>query len=400
MSPRTAPPELETRRRLLLGPGPSNVHPRVYEALGQPVMGHLDPLFLRVMDELQSLLRQVFETANPLTFAVSGTGSAGMEAALVNLIEPADDVLVCVNGVFGGRMCDVVDRIGANLYRIDRPWGEVFDPQEIADALSANPDIRLVALVHAETSTGAHQPLAEIGALCRDSGRLLLVDAVTSLAGAELKVDDWRIDACYSGTQKCLSCPPGLAPITFGERAVERISRRRRKVPSWYLDVSMLRDYWAEGRRTYHHTAPISMSYALHQALAVVLEEGLGARFARHARNSSALLAGLGALGCEPFAQPGHRLPMLNAVRLPAGADDAEVRRRLLDEHDIEIGGGLGDLAGRVWRIGLMGESCRRANVLALLGALDELLQAPAGAGGRAAAEAAYGEMADEATRS
>ncbi len=400
MSPATPPPELHTRRRLLLGPGPSNVHPRVYEALGRPVMGHLDPLFLGIMDEVQSMLRQVFQTSNPLTLAVSGTGSAGMETALVNLVEPGDEVLVCVNGVFGGRMCDMVERIGGALHRIERAWGEVFDPHEVAEALTAHPDTRLVAIVHAETSTGAHQPLAEIGALCRSSGRLLVVDAVTSLAGADLRVDEWQIDACYSGTQKCLSCPPGLAPITFGERAVERMSRRRGKVPSWYLDVSMLRDYWAESRRTYHHTAPISMSYALHQALALALEEGLAERFARHARNGSALMTGLEALGCSPFAQPGHRLPMLNAVHLPAGVDDAAVRRRLLDDHDIEIGGGLGELAGRIWRIGLMGESSRRASVLAVLGALDELLERPAGGGARAAAEAAYGEMAAEATRS
>ncbi len=395
----TTPTPLQARSRLLLGPGPSNVHPRVYDALGRPVMGHLDPLFLEIMDELQGMLRRVFQTGNRLTFAVSGTGSAGMETALVNLVEPDDEVLICVNGVFGGRMCDIVERLGATLHRIDRPWGEVFDPQEIADALAAHPATRLVGIVHAETSTGAHQPLAEIGELCRGDERLLVVDAVTSLGGAELRVDHWGIDACYSGTQKCLSCPPGLAPITFSERASERMGRRAGKVPSWYLDVSMLRDYWAESRRTYHHTAPISMSYALHQALAVVLEEGLEARYERHRRNSAALVAGLGALGCKPFAQEGHRLPMLNSVYLPAGVEDGSVRRRLLDDHDIEIGGGLGEVAGRIWRVGLMGESCRRANVLRLLDALDELLAPTAGGAGRAAAEAAYGEIAPEAIR-
>ncbi len=391
------PSPLRARRRLLLGPGPSNVHPRVYEALGRPLMGHLDPLFLEIMDEVQSMLRRVFRTANRLTFAVSGTGSAGMEAALVNLLEPADEVLICVNGVFGGRMCDIVERLGARLHRIDRPWGEVFDPQEIGDVLGAHPGIRLVGIVHAETSTGARQPLAELGALCREGDRLLVVDAVTSLSGIELEVDGWGIDACYSGTQKCLSCPPGLAPITFSERAAERMAGRKSRVPSWYLDVSMLRDYWAEGRRTYHHTAPISMNYALHQALAVVLEEGLEARHARHARNSAALVAGLAALGCRPFAREGHRLPMLNSVYLPEGVDDADIRRRLLDDYDIEIGGGLGELAGRIWRIGLMGEGCRRSSVLRLLDALDELIAPTAGGRGRSAAEAAYGEIAPEA---
>ncbi len=396
----TMPPSLRVRRRLLLGPGPSSVHPRVYEALARPLMGHLDPLFLEVMDELQVMLRQVFQTTNRLTLAVSGTGSAGMEAALVNLVEPTDEVLVCVNGVFGGRMCDIVERLGATLRRIDRPWGEVFDPQEITDTLRSHPNTRLVAVVHAETSTGAHQPLAEIGALCHEQDRLFVVDAVTSLAGTELRVDDWHIDACYSGTQKCLSCPPGLAPITFSDRAVERMGERRGKVPSWYLDVSMLRDYWAESQRTYHHTAPISMNYALHEALALVLEEGLSARFERHARNSTALVAGLSALGCRPFAQEGHRLPMLNSIYLPPDVEDAELRRRLLEDHDIEIGGGLGNLAGRIWRIGLMGESCRRTSVLTLLGALEELIGSAAGGAATAAAESVYGEMAAEEIRS
>lgn len=386
-------PDLRVRRRLLLGPGPSGVHPRVYEALAKPLMGHLDPLFLEIMDEVQSMLRSVFQTRNQLTLAVSGTGSAGMEATLVNLIEPGDDVLVCVNGIFGGRMCDIVERCGGRLHRIDRPWGEVFDPQEIADALRAHPKVRLVAIVHAETSTGAHQPLEELGAVCRDGDRLLLVDAVTSLGGADLRIDDWDIDACYSGTQKCLSCPPGLAPVTFSERAVERMAARRNKVQSWYLDVSMLRDYWAESSRTYHHTAPVSMNYALHQALALVVEEGLEARFERHRRNSRALIAGLEALGCRPFAQEGHRLPMLNSVLLPQGVDDPAVRQRLLSEHDIEIGGGLGELAGRVWRVGLMGESCRSESVLTLLSALDRLIGG-GGDGAVDAARASYGEPA------
>ncbi len=366
--------DLHPRGRLLLGPGPSSVHPRVYEALAKPLVGHLDPQFLEIMNALQRRLRRVFRTENRLTIAVSGTGSAGMEAALVNLVEPGDEVLVCVNGVFGTRMADIVERIGGRLRRIDRPWGEVFDPQEIADALDRHPGVRLVAIVHAETSTGAHQPLADLGALCRERDKLFLVDAVTSLAGAELAVDDWRIDACYSGTQKCLSCPPGLAPVTFGPRAVEKLKSRERPCVSWYLDVSMIEKYWSEGQRTYHHTAPISMNYALHAALGLVLEEGLEARHERHRRHSPALMAGLAALGFTPFAQEGRRLPMLNAVRLPAGVEEAPVRRELLETYDVEIGGGLGELAGKLWRIGLMGESARRSSVIRLLSAVEEIL--------------------------
>ncbi len=370
----TPTPDLHPRGRLLLGPGPSSVHPRVYEALAKPLVGHLDPQFLELMNELQRRLRRVFVTENRLTIAVSGTGSAGMEAAFVNLVEPGDEVLVSVNGVFGTRMSDIVERIGGRLRRIDRPWGEVFDPQEIADALDRHPEVRLVAIVHAETSTGAHQPLAEIGALCRERDKLFLVDAVTSLGGAELKVDEWKIDACYSGTQKCLSCPPGLAPITFGPRAVDRLKTRESRCVSWYLDVSMIEKYWSEGQRTYHHTAPISMNYALHAALGVALEEGLEARHERHRRHSRALMAGLAEIGFSPFAQEGHRLPMLNAVRLPAGVEEAPVRGELLDLYDIEIGGGLGELAGKLWRIGLMGESSRRSSVVRLLAAVEELL--------------------------
>ncbi|MFQ5525809.1 MAG: pyridoxal-phosphate-dependent aminotransferase family protein [Thermoanaerobaculia bacterium] len=372
--PPTRVQALEPRGRLLMGPGPSSIHPRVYEALGKPLVGHLDPQFLAIMDELQAMLRTVFGTANPLTVAISGTGSAGMEAALSNLIEPEDEVLVCVNGVFGNRMCEIVDRLGGTLHRLERPWGEVFDPDEIRAALATNPGVRVVAIVHAETSTGASQPLDHLGSLCREHDALLVVDAVTSLGGQRVDVDARHIDACYSGTQKCLSCPPGLAPLTFGPRALERLAERKTKVVSWYLDLSMIRDYWSNGKRSYHHTAPISMNYGLHQALSLVLEEGLEARFERHRLHSRALVAGLGALGFRPLVAEAHRLPMLNAVRVPEGVDEAQVRQRLLNLYDIEIGGGLGDLAGQIWRIGLMGESCRRTSVLALLSSLEEIL--------------------------
>jgi len=365
---------LEPSGRILLGPGPSMVHPRVYEALSKKLDGHLDPEFLAIMNQTQEMLRQVFGTRNRLTISVSGTGSAGMEAALVNTVEPGDEVLVCVNGVFGNRMSDIVERIGGTLRRIDRPWGEVFALEEIAAALDRYPQVRVVSIVNAETSTGAHQPIVELGKLCRDRDKLLIVDAVTSLGGAEVRVDDWCIDVCYSGTQKCLSCPPGLAPITFSERALAKLRGRKAKVASWYFDMSMIESYWTEGKRAYHHTAPISMNYALHQALAVTLEEGLDARFERHRRNSRALVSGLEALGFRLFAQDGHRLPMLIAVWIPEGVDDAATRRALLEHYNIEIGGGLGQVAGKIWRIGLMGESCKIENVNALLTAIETIL--------------------------
>jgi alanine-glyoxylate transaminase/serine-glyoxylate transaminase/serine-pyruvate transaminase len=365
---------LQPRGRLLLGPGPSNLHPRVQEALSKPLVGHLDPQFLGVMDEMQEMLRRTFLTANELTLAVSGTGSAGMEAILTNLVEPGDQVLVCVNGLFGGRMSDIVERIGGVLHRIDRSWGEVFEPAEVLDALERHPEVRLVAIVHAETSTGAHQPLVEIGRICRERGVLFVVDAVTSLGGAELRVDDWHIDACYSGSQKCLSCPPGLAPVTLGPRAVDKLQQRSSKIVSWYFDFTLIQSYWSGSRRSYHHTAPIAMNYALHQALALVLEEGLERRWQRHLRHSHALMSGLGALGLSPFAQKGHRLPMLNAVRVPPEWDEGAIRNELLRNHDIEIGGGLGSVAGSIWRIGLMGESARRENVMRVLSTLEEVL--------------------------
>lgn len=365
--------ELAPPSRLLLGPGPSMVHPRVLRAMSIPLLGHLDPDFLGIMNEVQAQLRHVFRTTNVFTIALSGTGSAGMEASLVNLIEPGDTVIVGINGVFGGRMADVVERCGGIPIKIEAAWGKVFDPQQIEDALRHARGVKAVALVHAETSTGAHQPLEGLGTLCHRYGALLVVDAVTSLAGVPLETDAWEIDACFSGTQKCLSCPPGLSPLTFSTRALEVVKTRKRKVQSWYLDLSLIADYWAEGKRAYHHTAPISMIYALREALRLVLEEGLEARFARHRRNSAALIAGLATFGCALQAKEGHGLPTLNCVTVPQNTDEALIRKSLLAEFDIEIGGGLGPLAGKVWRIGLMGESSRQEHVMALLSALEQI---------------------------
>jgi alanine-glyoxylate transaminase/serine-glyoxylate transaminase/serine-pyruvate transaminase len=365
-------PALNPPVRILMGPGPSDIHPRVLEALAKPTVGHLDPYYLQIMNDMQGMLQAVFRTKNQMTLAVSGTGSAGMEATVVNLIEPGDSMLVCVNGVFGGRMADVAERAGAKVSKVERPWGEVFSPDDLKTALGqAKP--KLVGMVMAETSTGAWQPIEEISKLVHDAGAMLLVDAVTALGGVPVEVEKWNIDAIYSGTQKCLSCPPGLAPVSFGPRAMEAIATRKTKVQSWYLDVTMLARYWGE-ERVYHHTAPINMTYALYEALRLVLEEGLESCFARHRRNHEALKAGLAALGIEYTAQSGHQLPMLNAVRIPEGVDDAAVRGGLLNRFGIEIGGGLGAFKGKVWRIGLMGYGARENNVLILLGALEQLL--------------------------
>jgi len=340
--------------------------------MAAPVVGHLDPAFLRLMTELQAMLRQVFKTQNQTTFAVSGTGMAGMEACLANLLEPGDKLLVGVNGVFGGRMVDMAERMGVEVTTIERPWGEAFDPDEVAKAIErVRP--KAVSLVHAETSTGAWQPAEDLGRICRERDALLILDTVTSLGGLPVEVDAWGVDACYSGTQKCLSCPPGLAPVTFGPRAQEVIAKRKKKCQSWYLDVTMLGSYWGQ-ERAYHHTAPISMNFALHEALRVVLEEGLEARQARHLRNHRALAAGLEAMGLHYSAAEGRRLPTLNAVRIPDGVDDAAVRKMLLVDFGIEIGGGLGAFRGKVWRIGLMGEGSNPNSVLLVLGALEQAL--------------------------
>lgn len=360
-------------RRLLLGPGPSMVHPRVLHAMATPLIGHLDPVFLGVMNDIQTLLRRTFATTNRLTIAISGTGSAGMEAAIVNLVEPGEAVVVGINGVFGTRLATLVERCGGKAIRVEAPWGRIIEPDSIASALQRSGPVKAVALVHAETSTGVWQPIEPVGHLCRDYNALLIVDAVTSLGGAPVEVDRWGIDVCYSATQKCLSCPPGLAPFTLSDRALAAIKKRRTPCQSWYLDMALVADYWAEQTRVYHHTAPISMLYALREALRLVEEEGLVARHARHRLNSEALTAGLMALGFDPLPLPGQRLPMLSCVSLPAQIDEAVIRGRLLEAYGIEIGGGLGPLKGKVWRIGLMGESSTEANVLTLLNALEEL---------------------------
>lgn len=366
------PSNVTPPRRILMGPGPSDIHPRILSAMAAPTVGHLDPYFLQIMDEMQGMLRQVFRTENELTLAVSGTGSAGMEACVANLIEPGDRMLVCVNGVFGGRMADVAGRYGAEVTTIERNFGEIFTPEEIADVVKKTSP-KVVGIVHAETSTGAWQPLEEISEIVHDAGALLLADCVTSLGGVPVDVDEWGLDAVYSGTQKCLSCPPGLAPVTFSPLALEAIDKRKTKVGTWYLDMTMVRSYWG-GERAYHHTAPINANYGLHEALRIVLEEGLEDRFERHMGNHLALKAGLKALGIEYSVPEGQQLPMLNSVLIPNGVDDAKTRGQLLNEFGIEIGGGLGPVKGKTWRIGLMGEASSKRNVLIFLAALEKCL--------------------------
>ncbi len=363
----------DLKPRLLMGPGPSDVNPRVLEAMARPTVGHLDPQFLEVLNEIREMLQSVFRTQNRLTLAVSGTGSAGMETCVVNLIEPDDKMLVCIAGVFGTRMSDVAARAGAVVSTISVPWGQVFTPEMIAEAIDRDGPFTVVGIVHAETSTGAAQPIPPISQVVHDAGALLLVDTVTSLGGMEVDVDGWRVDACYSGTQKCLSCPPGLSPVTFSPAAEEAMAKRQTKVQSWYLDMNMVRQYWGS-ERLYHHTAPINMNYALHEALRIVLEEGLEARWARHLRVHRALKAGLEELGIRYLADPAHQLPMLNAVAAPDGVDEGAVRKRLLDDYAIEIGAGLGEFKGKAWRIGIMGESATERHGGAVLGALKAVL--------------------------
>jgi len=383
--------------RVLMGPGPSEVPASIRAALAKPTIGHLDPEYLRLMDQIGAMLRRLFRTDNRLTLALPGTGTCGMEAAVTNLIEPGDRLLVVVAGYFGGRLAEIGERCGGRVERLEVAWGSTAHPEQVQAALAAHPDTKVVAIVHAETSTGAHQPLEEISAVVHDAGALLLVDAVTSLGGVELRVDDWRIDACYSGTQKCLSCPPGLSPITFSPAALTAIQNRSKPVQSWYLDMGLLATYWGE-QRAYHHTGPINMSYALHQALLEAQEEGLEQRIARHALHHRALRAGLEALGLRYIAE--RSLPMLNAVAVPEGVDDAAVRGRLLNDYGIEIGAGLGPFAGRAWRIGLMGASSSRRHVLLVLAALEVILtDQPVDILGGAASAAAGGVYARQSQR-
>lgn len=364
------PPE-----RTLMGPGPSDLNPRVLSALSRPTIGHLDPEFIRMMDEVKSLLQYGFQTKNAVTFPVSAPGSAGMECCFVNLVEPGDKVIVCQNGVFGGRMKENVERCGGTAIMVQDEWGAPVDPSKAEDALKANPDAKIVAFVQAETSTGAESDVKTLVELAHKHDCLAIVDAVTALGGTPVKVDEWDVDAIYSGTQKCLSAPPGIAPVSFGDRAVEAMKARETTVQSWFLDLQLVLSYWGgEGKRAYHHTAPINQLYALHEALVILQEEGLEAAWARHALNHRALRAGFEAMGLSFVVAEPYRLPQLNAVSVPDGVDEAKVRSALLREYSLEIGAGLGTMAGKIWRIGLMGHASNQRNVLLCLGAMDAVL--------------------------
>ena len=368
--------EFHPHQRILMGPGPSDVHPRVLQAMARPLVGHLDPDFVRIMDDIKQMVRTTFQTGHDMSYVVSAPGSAGMETCLVNLLEPGDTALICIHGVFGNRMADIADRCGATVVKVEASWGEPIDPGQVGDALQEC-DPKLVAIVHAETSTGVLQPLEEISAMAHDAGALFVVDAVTSYCGAEVKVDEWGIDAIYSGTQKCLSAPPGLSPVSFSDSALETMDKRTHKVQSWFLDVSLVRSYWSGQKRAYHHTAPVSSIYALREAYRLVLEEGLDSRFQRHRAVHRYLVTQLNQLGFEMLVAPEYRLPMLNAVKVPENLDEAVIRRRLLEEYNIEIGAGLGAFAGKVWRIGIMGESCTVNHVNLLISALRSILETP-----------------------
>ena len=363
--------------RILMGPGPSDVHPRILEAMSRPTIGHLDPEFIRMMDETKALLQYAFRTENEVTMVVSGPGSAGMEACFVNLVEPGEKVIVCQNGVFGGRMKENVERCGGTPVMVEDEWGKAVDPDKVRDALNANPDARIVAFVHAETSTGVRSDVQRLVSLAHDFDCLTIVDTVTSLGGIPIEVDGWNIDAVYSGSQKCLSCTPGLSPISFSSRAMDVVKNRKTKVQSWFLDLNLVTSYWGGGsKRAYHHTAPINALYGFHEALVLLREEGVENAWQRHRDNHLELRKGIEALGLSLLVNEEDRLPQLNAVNIPAGVDDATVRSRLLNEFGLEIGGGLGPLAGKIWRIGLMGYSSRKKNVLYCLSALREVLRA------------------------
>ena len=361
--------------RTLMGPGPSDVHPRILEAMSRPTIGHLDPAFIQMMEEVKTLLQYAFQTKNELTMPVSAPGSAGMETCFANLVEPGDQVIVCQNGVFGGRMKENVERCGGTAIMVEDTWGEAVDANKLEAALKANPDATIVAFVHAETSTGAQSDAESLVKLAHQHDCLTIVDTVTSLGGTPVKVDEWAIDAIYSGTQKCLSCTPGLSPVSFSERALEKIRNRKQKVQSWFMDLNLVMGYWGGGtKRAYHHTAPINALYGLHEALLMLQEEGLENAWARHRKNHLALRAGLEAMGLTFIVNEADRLPQLNAVSIPQGVDDATVRGRLLNEYNLEIGAGLGALAGKVWRIGLMGHASRAENILLCVGALEAVL--------------------------
>ncbi len=362
--------------RILMGPGPSNVHERVLAAMARPTIGHLDPAFTAMMDDLKELLRYALQTSNEVTFPVSGPGSVGMETCFVNLVEPGDTVVVCRNGVFGGRMLENVVRCGGVPVVVDDEWGAPVSLDKVEDALRAHPEARLVAFVQAETSTGAHTDPAPLADLAHAHDCLVIVDAVTAVGGVPVRVDEWDLDAVYTGTQKCLSCPPGLSPVSYGERALARVRARSAPCQSWFMDLSLQLGYWASGSRTYHHTAPVNALYGLHEALLMLREEGLEEAWRRHRRNHLVLADGLEALGLTLLVAEEHRLPQLNMVVVPEGVDEAAVRAHLLAEAGIEIGAGLGALAGKVWRVGLMGHTSREENVRACLDALGEALAA------------------------
>ena len=357
-----------------MGPGPSEINPRVLAAMSVPAIGYLDPVFVEMMEELKSLLRYTFQTDNMLTFPVSGPGSVGMEMCFVNMVEPGDKVIVCRNGVFGGRMLENVQRTGGVPVIIDDEWGKPVDPNKIEDAFKQHPDAKIVAFVHAETSTGCESDAKTISEIAHRHGAMVIMDAVTSLAGTPVRVDEWGIDATYSASQKCLSCTPGLAPVSFNDRVIEKVKARKAKGQSWFMDLGLLLGYWGETTRTYHHTAPTNSLFALHESLLVLREEGLETSWARHMRHHLALKAGLEALGLKYLVAEGSRLPQMNAVYTPADVDEAAVRRILLTEYNLEIGAGLGPLAGKIWRFGLMGFSCKPENVLLCLSALESLL--------------------------
>jgi alanine-glyoxylate transaminase / serine-glyoxylate transaminase / serine-pyruvate transaminase len=364
----------EPPRRVLMGPGPSDVHERVLNAMARPTVGHLDPAFVGLMDEIKDLLRYVFRTQNALTMPVSGPGTAGMESCVVNLVEPGDRVVICQNGVFGARLADMARRAGAEVVVVEDEWGRAASPEKLETALAANPDVDLVGFIQAETSTGALSDAESLARVAHDHEALALVDTVTALGGVPVEVDGWGLDVVYSGTQKCLSAPPGLSPITLNDEAAERVRSRETPVQSWFMDLNLVMGYWGGGKRSYHHTAPVNALYGLHEALLMVKEEGIENAWARHRRNHEALRAGLETLGMRFIVPELERLPELNAVSVPEGVDEAKVRGRLLEEYNLEIGAGLGALAGRIWRIGLMGYASRPENVMLCVRALGEVL--------------------------